>query len=78
MTDKEKSLRIEINNSIDKIINGVVHPHTEREKLVQVIVKLFAIPDVVRSLHKCEKCGEPMTEVRPGKWQCDNQYCPWQ
>jgi len=50
MTDKEKSLRIEINNSIDKIVNGVVHPHTEREQLAQKIVKLFAIPVVSNSV----------------------------
>ena len=40
MTDKEKCIRIEINNSIDRIVQGVVHPHVERKKLAQTIVKL--------------------------------------
>lgn len=54
MTDNEKILRIEINNSIDKIVQGVVHPHIEREKLAEKLVKLFAIPNVVEPKGKLE------------------------
>lgn len=26
-------------------------------------------------LHKCGKCGTKLTEVRPGKYQCDSKKC---
>mgnify|MGYP003564547299 CR=1 FL=1 len=29
----------------------------------------------VSKLPKCSKCGYGLTQVRPGKYQCDNMYC---
>lgn len=36
---------------------------------------LLNIPDVSNSLITCQNCGQEMTHVRPGKYQCDNPNC---
>jgi len=63
MTDNEKILRIEINNSIDKIVQGVVHPHIEREKLAEKLVKLFAIPVVTQQSELLMACLNKLNEL---------------
>ncbi len=42
MKDNEKLIRIEINYAIDRIINGLVHPHIEREKLAKKIEGIYS------------------------------------
>lgn len=38
-------------------------------------VKKLNIPAVNFSLVTCGDCNQPMTTVRPGKYQCDNPEC---
>ena len=46
MTEQEKTLQIEIHNTIDKLQNGSIHPLTAKTMLFDSAKKALTIPDV--------------------------------
>ena len=62
MTDTEKRLNFGINETIDKLMNGHIHPITARREIIDLIteLKILNIPAVSESVCDCPDYTPPI------------------
>lgn len=77
MTNLEKTLHIEFGQLIDKMNNGLIHPHTTRMKLVEKAMETFALYNAVGRSEQLS-CGRNITTClfyKEGGKCSNDEYC---